>query len=61
MPFLNAWGFPGSSVVKTLPSNVGSEVQSLVGELKFYMPHGQKNNRSNIVTNSIKNFLNVPH
>ena len=35
----------------------GEQVQSLVGELRSHMPQGQKTktqNRSNIVTNSIK-------
>ena len=34
----------------------GVWVQSLVRELRHHMPHGQKQNRSNIVTNSIKTF-----
>ena len=44
-------------MVKTLSSNAGVQVRSLVWELRSYMPHGQKTkaeNRSNIVTNSIK-------
>ena len=40
-------------------------VQSLVGKLRSHMPCGQKpkhkKNRSNIVTNSIKDFKNCPH
>ena len=31
-------GFPGSPVVKTLPSNAGMQVLSLVEELRFHMP-----------------------
>ena len=31
-------------------------VQSLVRELRHHMPQGKKQNRSNIVTNSIKTF-----
>ena len=49
--------FPGSSVVKTSLSNARVKILSLVGELRFHLPHGQKTkteNRSNIVTNSIK-------
>ena len=34
--------FPGSSVVRTLPSNQEMGVQSLVGELRSHMPCGQK-------------------
>ena len=32
------WDFAGSPVVKTLPSNGGAQVRSLVGELGFHMP-----------------------
>ena len=32
--------FPGGPVVKTSPQRV--QVQSLVEELRFHMPHGQK-------------------
>ena len=49
--------FPGGPVVKTSPSNEGGAVPSLVGKLRSHMPLGQKpktQNRSNIVTNSIK-------
>jgi len=36
-------GLPWSPVVKTSPSNAGVlKVQSLVGELRFHMPLGQK-------------------
>ena len=52
----------GGPVVKTLSSNAGVQVRSLVWELRSYMPHGQKTkaeNRSNIVTNSIKSFKMV--
>ena len=51
------WDFPGGPVVKTSPSNEGGAVPSLVGKLRSHMPLGQKpktQNRSNIVTNSIK-------
>ena len=51
--------FSGGPVVKTLPSSAGGAVRSLVGKLRSHMPHGQKTktqNRSNIVTNSIKTF-----
>ena len=37
------WDFPGALVVKNLPSNVGergAQVQSLVRELRSYMPRG---------------------
>ena len=37
------WDFPGAPVVKNLPSNVGvrgAQIQSLVGELRSYMPSG---------------------
>ena len=36
-----SWGggsLPGSPVVKTLPSNAGMQVLSLVEELRFHMP-----------------------
>ena len=49
-------------MVKTLSSNAGVQVQSLVWKLRSYMPHGQKTkaeNRNNIVTNSIKTFKMV--
>ena len=49
-------------MVKTLPSNAGVQVQSLVGELRSDMPRSQKiktENRNNIVTNSIKTFKKV--
>ena len=52
---------PGSPVIKPSPSNVGGLicVQSLVSELRSYMPLGQKNktsNWSNIVSNLKKTF-----
>ena len=54
------WDLPSSPVVNILPSNTGVRVQSLVRELRSYMPCGQKNqNRSNIVTNSIKTLKMV--
>ena len=34
--------FPGDPVFKTSPSNVGVQTRSLIGELRSYMPHGQK-------------------
>ena len=40
----------------------GVQVESLVGELTFHMPRGQKSkiyNRSNIVTNSVKTFPKI--
>ena len=40
------------------------QVQSLLGEIRFHMPHDQKTKtqtRSNIVRNSIKDFKNGPH
>ena len=46
-------------MVKTLPSNGGGMVQSLVRKLSSQVPCGQKTktrNRSNIVTNSIEIF-----
>ena len=36
------WDFPGGPVVKTALPLQGPRVQSLVGELKSYMPWGQK-------------------
>ena len=56
--------FPGSPVVKTLPSNRGGVVWSLVWELRSHMPHGQKikiSSRSSIVTNSIKTLKKMVH
>ena len=35
-------GFPGGPVVKTSPSNTEDSVRSLVTELRFHMPQGQK-------------------
>ena len=32
------WDFPGGPGVKTLPSNTGSAVPSLMGELRSHMP-----------------------
>ena len=49
--------FPGSPVIKTLPSNAVGVGSSLVRQLRSHMPPGQKTetgNRNNIVTNSIK-------
>ena len=34
--------FPGYPVIKTSPSNAGAWVQSLVRELRYHMPQGQK-------------------
>ena len=34
--------FPDGPDVKTLPSNTGGQVRSLVGELRSHMPRGQK-------------------
>ena len=56
--------FPGSSVVKTSLSNARVKILSLVGELRFHLPHGQKTKtekRSNIVTNSIKTLKYGQH
>ena len=50
-------------MVKTLLSNVGVQVRSLVQELRSHMPFGQKTktkNRSSIVTKSIK-MLEMAH
>ena len=60
---MNPRDFLGSPVVKTSPSKKWVQVPSLVGELGSYMPHGLKTkteNRSNIVTNSIK-MLKMAH
>ena len=38
----NSRDFSGGSVVKTSLSNAGARVQSRVGELRPYMPHGHK-------------------
>ena len=32
--------FPGGPIVYNPPSNEGTQVQSLVGELRFHMPQG---------------------
>ena len=40
---VHSWDFPGSPVIKTSPSNTwGSQVRSLVWELRSYMLNGQK-------------------
>ena len=49
-----SWDFPGSPAVKIPPSNAGDVVRSLVGNLISCLPPKPKQNRSNIVTNSIK-------
>ena len=56
---------PCSPVVKTSPSKAGSVGWSLIKELRFHMPQGQKkkkkaSNRSNGVTNLI-NILKMVH
>ena len=63
-PFLGILGdLPGGPVVKTLLSNAGVIVPSLVRKLRSHLPLGQKTkdmkNRSNIVKNSIKTFKMV--
>ena len=32
--------FPGGPVVQNLPSNAGTQVRSLIGELRSHMPRG---------------------
>ena len=47
------------SVVGTSPSSARGVGSILVAELRFHIPHSQKNkteNRNSIVTNSIKTF-----
>ena len=54
--------FPGSPVVKTLLSNVGDIILSLIRHIRSHMPWSQRTkmqNRSNIVTNSIKTLKMV--
>ena len=54
--------FPGSPVVKTLLSNVGDIILSLIRHIRFHMPWSQRTkmqNRSNIVTKSIKTLKMV--
>ena len=61
---LDMGDFSGSPVVKTLPSKAGGEGSTPGRELRSYMPQGQKTktqNRSNLVTDSIKTFKNGPH
>ena len=41
--------FPGGLVVKTLPSNAGAVGGSLVRELKYNMPHCQRNKTETIL------------
>ena len=56
--------FAGGPVVKTLPSNAGAAVSIPGQEAKIPRVSGQKTkmqNRSNIVTNSIKILKNGPH
>ena len=49
-------------MVKTLLSNAGVKALSLVVEVRFHMPRGQKPKQetSNHVINSIKTFKMVP-
>ena len=54
--------FPGGPVVKTSPSNAGGEGSIHGRELRSHMPRGQKTkteNRSNLVTDSIKTLKMV--
>ena len=41
---INVGGFPGSIIIRTLPSSAEAWVWSLVGELRSHMPPGQKLN-----------------
>ena len=53
---------PGGPAVRILCSMQQAWVRSLVKELRFHMPHGQKKqNRSNILTNSIMTLKNGAH
>ena len=45
---------PGDPRIKTLPSNQGVPVPSLIGGLRSHIPGGQTDNRSTVVINSIK-------
>ena len=54
--------FSGGPVVKTLPSNAGAEGSITGRELRSHMPRGEKTktqNRSNLVTDSIKTLKMV--
>jgi len=46
--------FPGDPEIKTLPSNQGVPVPSLIGGPRSHIPGGQTDNRSTVVINSIK-------
>ena len=55
--------FPGSPVVKTSPSSVGAQDQSLVGELRFPHAPGPKNQniKQKLYCNKFnKDFKNEP-
>ena len=58
--------FPVGPVAETSPSNAGAGVQvrSLVGEVRFHMPHGQK--KQNLTQKQYcskfnEDFKNGPH
>lgn len=56
--------FPMFPMFKISPSSSGVWVRSLMGDLRFHMPHCQKTkigNRSNTVTDPIKTLKNNPH
>ena len=56
--------FPGSPVVKTLLSNAGAQIQSLVGKLRSHMLHGLKKQnvkRKQYCNKFSKTFKDGPH
>ena len=54
--------FPGSSMVKILPSSVGVWVQALVRKLRFHMPLYQNKVKQKQYCNKFKKTLkNGPH
>ena len=61
--FKKPWGFPGSPVVKTLPSNAGISGSIPGWEAKIphasWLKHQKHKNRSNTVANWIKTFKMV--
>ena len=62
MSVSNHRDFPGGPVVRTLPSSAGGAGSTLVGKLRSHIPCSGKSkteNRTNIITNSIKTFKMV--
>ena len=55
-------GFSGSPVVKTLPSNAEGSIPGQCAKNPYALgPKIKTQNRSNIVTNSMKTLKNGPH